>query len=85
MTNTKPPMYRAFIKPGVYTSDRTVFRYHYKTNIVTMPAGSDFWNSEGNMSTTATTRRKAAARLRSRYNRMKRSKSYFSNRYRLIP
>ena len=81
----KPNLYRAFITPGIYSRDRTVFRYHYMSNIVTLPVEADFWVYPGKRSTTARTRRRAANRLRSRYNRELRKRSGFTLHYRMIP
>lgn len=80
-----PKLYRAFITPGVGSRDRTVFRYHYKANIVTLPFDADFWVDPKKRTTTARTRRGAAARLRSLYNRELRGRSGFTLHYRRIP
>lgn len=80
-----PNLYRAFITPGIYSRDRTVFRYHYMSNIVTLPVEANFWADPKKRTTTAQTRRRAASRLRSQYNRELRERSGFALHYRRIP
>lgn len=80
-----PKLYRAFITPGVSSRDQSVFRLHHLANIVTLPVEADFWAEPMKRTTTACTRRRAAARLRSRYNRELRERSGFANHYRRIP
>lgn len=82
-----PKLYRAFITPSIHSRDRSVLRYHYLSNIVTLPVKAAFLlGNPKRMTTTARTRRRAAARLRSRHNREIRLKEGpFGRRYRSIP
>lgn len=81
----KPKLYRAFITPGIYSRDLSVLQYHYNANIATLPVNADFWVGQRKRTTTAITRRRAAARLRSQYNRQLRMRGGFALHYKRIP